>query len=105
VKRVAVLGVAATLALPAAWAKGPQPVLGIDWNDRTGTRLARIDPSTLALKPGRKVLLGGHSLPWSFAPDRSKLVLAGDGSTLRFVDTRKMRVLGDLRLGLAGIVS
>ena len=103
-KLVATLVAAATLALPAAWAKAPKPVLGIDWNDRTGARLAWFDPSTLKLAPGHKVLLAGHALPWSYSPDRSKLVLAGDDASLRFVDTKRMRLIGDLRLGLATTV-
>src|SRR6266511_3918488 len=103
-KLAVVLAVAATLVLPAAAAKAPPAVLGIDWNDRTGTRLARIDPTTLAIQPGRKVLLAGHTSPWAFSPDRTKLAFGGDGPTLRFVDARKMRVLGDLRLGAAGLV-
>jgi hypothetical protein len=103
-KLAAVLAVAATLGLPAAAARGPQPVLGIDWNDRTGTRLARIDPETLAIQPGRKVLLAGHTAPWAFSPDRTRLVFGGDGVSLRFVDASRMRILGDLRLGLAGVV-
>jgi len=103
-KLAVVLAVAATLVLPAAAAKAPRAVLGIDWNDRTGTRLARIDPATLAIQPGRKVLLAGHTSPWAFSPDRTKLAFGGDGATLRFVDARKMRVLGDLRLGAAGLV-
>jgi hypothetical protein len=103
-KLAAVLAVAATFAIPAAAAKAPHVVLGIDWNDRTGTRLAHVDPRTLAIQPGRKVLLAGHTSPWAFSPDRTKLALGGDGATLRFVDAHKMRVLGDLRLGAAGLV-
>ncbi len=103
-KLAAVLAVAATLGLPAAAATRPQPVLGIDWNDRTGTRLARFDPGTLAIQPGRKVLLAGHTSPWAFSPDRTKLVFGGDGASLRFVDARRMRVLGDLQLRLEGVV-
>jgi hypothetical protein len=103
-KLAAVLAVAATFAIPAAAANPPRVVLGIDWNDRTGTRLAQFDPRTLAIQPGRKVLLAGHTSPWAFSPDRTKLALGGDGATLRFVDVRKMRVLGDLRLGAAGLV-
>jgi hypothetical protein len=103
-KLAAALAVAATFAIPAAAAKAPHVVLGIDWNDRTGTRLAQFDPRTLAIQPGRKVLLAGHTSPWAFSPDRTKLALGGDGATLRFVDAHQMRVLGDLRLGAAGLV-
>ena len=103
-KLAAVLAVAATLGLPAAAAKAPQPVLGIDWNDRTGTRLVRVDPETLAIQPGRKVLLAGHTSPWAFSPDRTKLVIGGDGASLRFVDARNMRFVGDLGLGLKGSI-
>src|SRR6266540_939905 len=85
-KLAVVLAVEATLVLPAAAAKAPPAVLGIDWNDRTGTRLAGIDPTTLAIQPCRKVLLAGHTSPWAFSPDRTKLAFGGDGPTLRLVD-------------------
>jgi hypothetical protein len=105
VKAVAAFVVAATLMLPTAWAKGEKPALGIEWNPTLGARLAWVDPGTLALQPGRKVDLAGHTSPWSFSPDRTKLALAGDGATLRFVDARKLRVLRDVRLAASGRIA
>jgi len=106
VKLAAVLVTAAALAIPAAQAKGPSPVLGIDWNG-DHSRLAWFDPATLDQLPGRKAPLSSHSGSWSLSPDRSVLAVAGATfNDLRFVDTRRMRVLGDLTLapGVSGAV-
>jgi hypothetical protein len=102
-----VVGIAALVALPAASAKGPQPVLGIDWNSTPDTRLAWYDPSSLAKMPGRKAPLAGHTWPWAFSSDRSRLAIAGqeDAKQLRFVNARTMRVLGQVPLRYAGDVS
>jgi hypothetical protein len=105
VKVVAAFVLAATLMLPAAWAKGEKPSLGIEWNPTLGARLAWVDPGTLRLQPGPKVDLAGHTSAWSFSPDRTKLAFAGDGATLRFVDGRKLRVLRDIRLARAGRIA
>jgi hypothetical protein len=100
----AVAAIAATLSLPAAWAKGSQPVLGIYGNSTGKARLAWFDPSTLTKLPGRQVALTGHTWPWAFSPDRARLVLAGseDAKQLRFVNARSMRVLGQVPLRYAG---
>jgi hypothetical protein len=104
-KVAAAFVVAATLMLPAAWAaKGEKPALGIEWNPTLGARLAWVEPGTLALQPGRKVDLAGHTSPWAFSPNRSKLALA-DGATLRFVDVRKLRALRDITLANVGRVA
>jgi len=100
-KMAAAFVIAASLTLPAAWANGEKPVLGIEWNPTVGARLTWVDPGTLALRPGSRVYLAGHTSPWSFSPDRTKLALAGDGATLRFVDVRKLRVLKDISLARA----
>jgi hypothetical protein len=105
VRRLLVAAAIAALAgLPAASAKGPQPVLGI-YGDHEA-RLAWFDPSTLAKLPGRKVALDRHTWPWAFSPDRAQLALAGseDAKQLRFVDARRMRVLGQVPLPYAGNV-
>jgi len=104
-KLAAAAAIAATLMLPAAWAKGPQPVLGID-GSTTSARLAWFDPSSLARMAGRKALLAGHTWPWAFSPDRSRLAIAGqeNAKQLRFVNARTMRVLGQVPLRSAGDV-
>ncbi|HET7043237.1 MAG TPA: hypothetical protein VFI37_00175 [Gaiellaceae bacterium] len=93
------LAALALLASPAS-AAGP-PVLGIDWSV-PGLRLAWFDPQSLRMLPGRKAPLGFHNGSWSFSADRSVLAIGGDGVKLRFVDARRMRVLGDLRLAPGG---
>ena len=107
VRKFAVAAAFAMLvALPAASAKGPQPVLGIDGSSTTSARLAWFDPSSLAKLPGRKVPLAGHTWPWAFSPDRSRLAIAGqeNAKQLRFVNARTMRVLGQVPLRYAGEV-
>jgi hypothetical protein len=67
--------------------------------------LVRIDPRTLQPRPGRTVPLAAHAHGWSFSPDRSQIVLGMDGfSELRFVDLRRMRVLGDVEIDRPGSV-
>lgn len=53
---------------------------------------------------GRRVPLAGEPLGWSFAPDRSRLVLASTarGVKLRLIDLRAMRSLGDVRVTRRG---
>jgi hypothetical protein len=60
--------------------------------------LSRLDSRTL--RPiGPRALLAGHSFGWSFSPDRSQIVLGSDGlGEVRFVDLRRMRVLGDVEI-------
>jgi hypothetical protein len=102
-KLAGAVAIAALVGLPAASAKGPQPVLGIDWSSTTSARLAWFDPSSLAR---RKAPLAGHTLPWAFSSDRSRLAVAGqeDAKQLRFVNARTMRVLGQVPIRYAGDV-
>src|SRR5689334_20001651 len=93
----AVLG--AILALPAAQAGGPQPVLGFAWGGTIAGRLAWFDPATLDPLRGRKVELGRHVGPWAFSSDRSILAVANpETASIRFVNARAMRRAGDLQL-------
>ncbi|MFN2466710.1 MAG: hypothetical protein ABR521_01050 [Gaiellaceae bacterium] len=96
----------AALFLFSAQAASQQPraaparasVLGIYWPTGTG-RLALLNPVTLRRDRGSSLPLAGHDALWSYSPDRSRLVLAGwQLRTLRFVEVRGMRLLGDLRL-------
>lgn len=88
----------ATKALP--------PVVGIASRPDGKPILAWFDPLSLKALPGRKAPLGLHRGAWSFSGDRSVLAIAGKTTRreaeLRFIDARRMRVLGDLRLSAFG---
>jgi len=62
-----------------------------------GGTLVRVDPRTFRPLPRPRIELGFHGYSWSYSPDRSKLVLGGFASGLRFVDLNRFRRLGDLR--------
>src|SRR2546427_4525357 len=96
-KLAAALAVAVALALPAATAAGGQQrTLGID-TTVLGMRLAWYDPATLTRLPGPSVSLANHDGWWSFSPDGTRLAIGSEGAAdLRFIDVRKMRVLGHL---------
>ncbi len=71
-------------------------------------RLYRLDPLTLERLPGPTGRIGGHTFGWSFSSDRANIVLGSQGiPELRFVDLRRMRIIGgdDLRLARKGIVA
>ena len=91
----------AALALAPAAVPAVRPVLGVDVNGPR-SRLAWFDPQTLRMLPGRKAPLAWHVGSWSLSPDRATLAIGGEGTVLRFVDARRMRVLGDLRLAAGG---
>lgn len=68
--------------------------------------IVRIDLRTLRPTGGRRLPLAGHGTGWSFSPDRSRIVLGATVSQaeLRFVDLRRMRVLGDVEIAREGSV-
>lgn len=80
----------------------PAPLVGItngprvSWSMVGGT-LARVDPRTFRPLAGPRIELGFHGYSWSYSPDRSKLVVGGFASGLRFVDLDRFRHIGDLR--------
>lgn len=84
-------------------------LFGIVGDSPATQRLARFDPSTLRVLPGR-VALAGHGQGWSFSPGRAELALGGGDScagkpaSLRLVDLARMRTLGDVTLAAAGSV-
>jgi hypothetical protein len=91
-------------AQPALEAKGaPAAILGISARNPNGT-LGWFNPLTLEPLRGRKAPLAGHGGSWAFSADRSRIALAGEcgggggAASIRFVNARTMRVLGDLRL-------
>lgn len=88
-------------------ATGPPPLLGIVDHSTYGGNgsLVRFDPVTLRPLSGGRVALGSFQDGWSFSPDRRELVLGfanpscvGGSTALRFVDTARMRLLGDVPL-------
>jgi hypothetical protein len=78
------------------------PLYGVTWQGSLG--LVRVAPDTLRPLAGRRVPLAGEPLGWSYAPDRSRIVLgsAPRGAVLRIVDLRGMRALGDVAVARRG---
>lgn len=76
-------------------------------------RLVRVDSETLQPLPGKGIAVGSGGCaprqggtacwtvpPWTVSPDATQLaVVRNDGSALRLVDARRLRVTADVRLG------
>ena len=78
----------------------PRFVLALVARDGVHSRLTRLDPLSLRPRAGPRVWLGLYDLPWSFSPDRSRLALgSGRTSGVIFVDVKRMRSLGIVRIG------
>lgn len=97
---------APSYARPASTAKSPvSAVLGISYKTKGGT-LAWFDSLTLRTLRGRKVPLAGHTGSWALSADRSLLAIGNcdgrDVASIRFVNARSMRAVGDLRLSPGG---
>ncbi len=102
-----VVAVAAAIEAPAPAVrpftaqKGPTwyagPPIGLVWNlAGPGPVLARLDPETL--EPTEPRLAIGRSVStWSYDPTRRWLAVSS-GPELRFVDTDRLRVVGQVRL-------
>jgi hypothetical protein len=91
------------MADPGVPARAPQPALyGVTWRGSLG--LVQVNPDTLRPVGGKRVPIVGEPLAWSFAPDRSRLVLGSTarGAKLRLIDLRAMRALGDVRVARRG---
>jgi hypothetical protein len=77
---------------------------GLSWQG--SLNLVRVDRGTLRPLAGPHVRVTGDSevLGWSFARDRSRIVLgsAARGATLRLIDLRAMRELGKVRIARRG---
>jgi hypothetical protein len=91
---------------PYAPQKGPPwysgPPIGVVWRlNGPNPVLTRLDPSTLA-PGGPRLGLGRSAGAWSFDPVDRWLVVAINGTRLRFVDVDKMRLIGDVKLGWRG---
>jgi hypothetical protein len=103
----------AALVLTAAFLPGP-PAAGDDRPRRATSppaygladELVRLDRATLRPLRGRSAPLASDSWAWSFAADRRRIALVSDspGPELRFVDLRRMRVIGDAKLARRGSV-
>ena len=61
--------------------------------------LTRLDPTTLRPTASRQLKLPAHITPFSYSPDRSRLVLGSNDSdgTLFLVDARRLRLLKTIR--------
>lgn len=97
----------APLRLDATHKSGP--LLGIV--EQSEAKLVRVDRRSLTPMGARRVRVPGAS-SWAFSPTRSRVVVAGSReartlprSSLRFVDVRSLRVVGDVQLGVGGVNS
>jgi hypothetical protein len=94
-------GLAALVALMIA-----EPVQGTVYAStfEGSLKLVRLDPNTLRPLAGRTVPLAREPLGWSFSPCRSRLVMGSTarGATLRFIDLRRMRLLGGVTISRRG---
>jgi hypothetical protein len=86
----------ASIGVPAGTTQ--RPLYGVNWQGSLG--LTRVDRTTLRPLSGPRVPLAAEPLAWSFAPGRSRVVVGSTarGATLRFIDLRAMRALGDVRV-------
>jgi hypothetical protein len=82
-------GAASGRAVTVGEPQTPARLLGISWAHRGS--LARFDPLTLRVLPGRRVRLEGAPTSWSYSPDRKKLAIGLEGSRVQIVDVRRMR--------------
>jgi hypothetical protein len=102
---VAAVGViaVATAGAGAADMSLPRAVVGLDWAFKGG-RLVRVEPVTLGRADDTAVPLDGHQGNFRFSPDRSRVALGRDGrASVRIVDVRRMRRLGDVDLGRGSV--
>jgi hypothetical protein len=104
-----IAGVLALTGLPTAapgdarrGGSDPPALYGVTWQGSLA--LVRVDRVTLRPRPGRRVPLSAEPLGWSFAPDRSRLAVGSTarGASLRLIDLRAMRTLGDVRIARRG---
>lgn len=106
--------VALLVALPAAAAGSPNPLLGIV-GEQQSRKLVRVDPQELRPLAGQRIEVGSGGCapraggeacwtipPWTFSPDRVVLAVARNSQfavrSLRLVDVRSMRVTTDVRV-------
>jgi hypothetical protein len=104
VRKLAFLATFAVFAsLPGAAASPARTdpsVLAIDWRVPGRERLLLADPLTLRPRGVSSLDLSGHTWPYAFTSDRSRLVLGRwQPPSLRVVDARKLRLLRDVPIG------
>lgn len=91
-KKLAALGLLLIGALvPAAGAKGPQPMYGLEWRLGGGVTFQRYDARSLKPLAGLRLDLGAATNPLALSPDRQRLAAAGDGF-VRFADLHTGRL-------------
>lgn len=96
---LAATGSAAVTAPRAVGLRGSSnPLLAVVRSSADGNAaLARIDPATLRVKPGRRVALGRNTGAWAFSPNGGKLAIGVDRALgVRLVDVRAMRRIADV---------
>jgi hypothetical protein len=65
----------------------------------TTSEVVRLDPRTLAVRPGARVFVGLHDFPWSRSPDGTRAVFgSGRSHSLRFVRLQPLRLERLLRV-------
>lgn len=100
---VAAVSVVAVATAGAAEVSLPKAVVGLDWGFK-GARLVRVEPVTLARVDDSAVPLDRHQANFRFSPDGSRVVLGRDRrASVRIVDVRRMRRLGDVDLGRGSV--
>jgi hypothetical protein len=90
-KRLAFLGLLLLTLAPAAAAKGPQPLLGLEWRLGGGVTLRQYDAATLRPLPQLRRDLGYFTNVLARSPDGRRLLVAHQ-SFVRFVDLRTGRL-------------
>ena len=91
-------GFLVAMTLGASAPAKDEPLYGIvdDWGRQV---VAELDPTSLSVLPGRRVVVGAAGpSSWSFDPTRSRLAVA-IGQRLRIVDLRRLRLVGTAKLG------
>jgi hypothetical protein len=95
-RRAALAAVVVAAALvPAGHVRGQAPDMSVPALVSRGTtsEVVRLDPRTLAARPGARVFVGLHDFPWSRSPDGIRAVFgSGRSHSLRFVRLQPLRL-------------
>src|SRR5688500_12365108 len=90
----AAIVVAMTLGASARAKEEPLYGIADDWGRQV---VAELEPTSLSMLPGRRVVVAAGPSSWSFDPSRSRLAIA-IGQRLRIVDLRRLRLVGTAKL-------
>jgi hypothetical protein len=104
-------GLQRSLVLRGAGTTSPPLGLAIDRSQKH-VWLARLNPRTLKMRAARRLRLDSYPGSWSYSPDRRELAFGnqtGNGlnccpARVRLVDTRTLRPVRTMSLGVAGEV-